>query len=153
MRRPVWFRVLIALWGVWFSTALVEPAGLLACPMHSGMAGVTATHADPSAHAGHETHGGGAANAARGDAVHSHGNGVLDASSHETPAPEGQHNCTCLGQCCTMALDASIKAAEELLPSARVVSGDAPLPALVAHIVTPVEHVRPFANGPPVTIA
>lgn len=122
--------------------------------MHSGLAGVAATHTASPAHTGHEGHGGDAARMSHGGAVHSHGSsGVLDESTHDAPAPQGQHNCTCLGQCCTMALDASIKGAEELLPSARIVSGDAPLPVLVAHIVTPVEHVRPFANGPPVTIA
>src|SRR5260370_16079612 len=34
VRRPWWYRVLIAVWGLWFTAALSEAGGLHSCPMH-----------------------------------------------------------------------------------------------------------------------
>lgn len=158
MIRPVWLRTLTALWGIWFATALTEPAGLLACPMHSGQAAMAsaAVADDNSAPAAdvvvagdeHAAHGSASASP-RHDAGSSQ---ALGSGSTHAPDPSGHHSCTCLGQCCTMAIDALAARADVLLPAqaSRVIR--APLPAVVASIATPVEHSRPFANGPPAIV-
>lgn len=145
MIRPVWLRALTALWGIWFATALTEPAGLLACPMHSGqsaMASATVAQ-DDLAPADHER--------AAGNDHAGHGS-AQSLAGESAPAPAGHHSCTCLGQCCTMAIDALAERADVLLPApaSRVIRTR--LPAVVAFVATPVEHSRPFANGPPALI-
>jgi hypothetical protein len=143
--RPVWLRALTALWGIWFATALTEPAGLLACPMHSGqtaMASGAVTH-DNSAPAAHAS--------MAGDARAGHGS-TPTVAGNSAPAPADHHSCTCLGQCCSMAIDALSEGADVLLPmqASRIIR--TPRPTAVAHIATPVEHSRPFAIGPPALI-
>lgn len=157
MIRPVWLRTLTALWGIWFATALTEPAGLLACPMHSGQAAMApAAVADEDAApatldvaAGDEHAAHGSASASLG---HAAGASQTRGGATRTPDPSGHHSCTCLGQCCTMAIDALAERADVLLPApaSRVIRTR--LPAVVAFVATPVEHSRPFANGPPALI-
>src|SRR6266550_4179177 len=56
VRRSVHVRVLLAIWGIWFTAALSEAPGLHACPVHGGHA----AHAGPAehlAHADHSAHG------------------------------------------------------------------------------------------------
>lgn len=71
VRKHAWFRALVAVWGLWFTAALSEAAGLHTCAMHGN-------HAVAQAHSGHAA------------AEHS-GHG---APSHASKA------CTCLGFCC-----------------------------------------------------
>ncbi|WP_310572282.1 hypothetical protein [Gemmatimonas sp.] len=133
MRHPIWYRVLISLWAVWFSTALIEPAGFFACAMHSGMPAVTAATTAPVEHMTHRDH--------------------VASASAETAEPEHDSHpcCTCLGQCSTMTatvaarVDVTIEAFLSHLASvqAAVVLSRVPLrPA----------HALPFANGPPPTV-
>ena len=56
MRRPIRYRVLISLWAVWFSTALIEPAGFFACRMHSGIVGAPAAPAAEPTDPDHDGH-------------------------------------------------------------------------------------------------
>jgi hypothetical protein len=75
VRMNAWFRALLAVWGLWFTAALSEPAGLHTCPMHSGHAIAQASGAHGSAeHAGHS------------------------APSHHSK------DCTCLGLCCAASI-------------------------------------------------
>lgn len=171
MHRPVWIRTLTLLWGVWFTTALTEPAGILACAMHGGVPaqapaaptvqrhgehatqlatqlalGAQASHSEHAAHAERPAHAEGAEAAdpgAAGDATRA---SAATSPSHEAP-PHGC--CTCLGQCCTAApvttpavVDVAI-AREVQVDAAAPVVGRAELPARR-------DHTLPFANGPPI---
>jgi len=44
VRRPAWFRALIAVWGIWFTAALSEAPGAHACAVH----GKHSAHAAPA---------------------------------------------------------------------------------------------------------
>jgi hypothetical protein len=140
MRHPIWYRLLVTLWGIWFSTALIEPAGFFACAMHSGsalagMVGVSVSGAvqSPTADMSHHAH-------ATPDRV-------------ETSAPEhdGHPCCTCLGQCCTMtaAVVAQADVTVELLLSQQAADSAV---VVLSRIPLRPAHALPFANGPP-TIA
>ena len=52
--RPRWLRAVLSLWALWFGVAITEPAGLAACPMHSGPTGAMVDHAAHGHH--HESH-------------------------------------------------------------------------------------------------
>ncbi|QJR37289.1 hypothetical protein [Gemmatimonas groenlandica] len=138
MRHPIWYRVLISLWAVWFSTALIEPAGFFACAMHSGMGAVTST---APAHAANLTHHEHAA---------SHAGASASAPAAETAEPEheGHPCCTCLGQCSTMT--ANVVARVDVTIE-EVLSRQASVQAAIVLTRVPVRpaHALPFANGPP----
>jgi hypothetical protein len=51
-----------------------------------------------------------------------------------------------------MAIDALAERGDVVLPAVASRGIRSPLPAAVAFIATPVEHSRPFANGPPALI-
>lgn len=150
MRRPLWFRALISLWGIWFTTALIEPAGMLACPMHSGVAGVVqggiATHANGAAasQAAKPT----TSRHAHDMSAMSHGEQSLGEPSHTDKAPTEHHCCTCLGQCCAMSPALLPMRASEL--SSTIVATTVHCATTSTRVsVSRVEHALPFANGPP----
>jgi len=139
MRRPIWYRVLISLWAVWFSTALIEPAGFFACAMHSGMAAVTATSVTtaPAQDAAHHEHAAPASSA--------------PAAESDAPAHDGHPCCTCLGQCSTMTAavlpHVDITIAEHLARQASVAAA-----VVLSRIPLRPAHALPFANGPPTSV-
>lgn len=172
--RPLWFRALIALWGIWFTTALTEPAGLFACQMHSGMNtghGAHATAASPDASPDASPHGPHAlpmvspGNAAIGEAALSvvdhaqmaHGAGVAATVApnaggtrvvSETATPPEHSCCTCIGQCATApAAIAPFRAPEFATETiSDAVRAESPERA---HHPLHRAHALPFANGPP----
>jgi len=140
VRQPLWFRSLITLWGIWFATALTEPAGFLACPMHSS--------------AGHHTTEGHGAIAPVVEAAHPRHDVhaaalVTETSATESQAPTPAHICSCLGDCCS---SVPARPAHPVRAPAFVVVGpdDRGGPALDA-LVAPTrrDHALPFAVGPP----
>ncbi len=159
VRRPFWFRALITLWGIWFTTALTEPVGLLACPMHSGL-GVSAVANMAIGPAAAPMHGHDhAAMAAAGEtqsatrgAAPSVAQGVavqVDATSHH--APTEHHCCTCLGQCCT--ISPAVVAARVAVPTLFALLASASIGTVfLTRVATRTPHVLPYANGPPLTL-
>lgn len=165
--RPLWLRALITLWGVWFTTALTEPAGLFACQMHSGMNAAHATHAaapsadasgKASAHALHSASmvsGGDVTPSAVDHAQMMHGGQADDASNaagthvaSESPTPAEHSCCTCLGQCSTAPaaitpVRAPEFATETISDVVRAESAECVYRPLLR------AHALPFANGPP----
>lgn len=146
MHRPAWLRLLIAVWGLWFATSVVEPAGLFACEMHgapvhrpaaaahdlsaaqNAAPGHHADHVSPAAPAGHR-----AAAAAKSDA----------------PLPQQHSCCTCLGHCCQ---SAPVAVSSPAVMLGHLAERDADIAAitLVSRAVTRRPYDLPFANGPPV---
>ena len=146
MRRPIWYRVLISLWAVWFSTALIEPAGFFACRMHSGMAVTTAAPVNDATDAAHHDH---AAMAAATE--QSVTNSAAPAAEPADPGHDGHSCCTCLGQCCTMTAavvpQVDITIAEHLSRQASVAAA-----VVLSRIPLRPAHALPFANGPPTPV-
>ena len=144
MRHPFWYRVLISLWAVWFSTALIEPAGFFACAMHSGMAAETSAPVNDATSAAHHEH---AAAATEQVATAS------PAAAAQTADPEhdGHACCTCLGQCSTMTAavlpQVDITIAEHLSRQASVAAA-----VVLSRIPQRPAHALPFANGPPTPV-
>lgn len=140
MRHPIWYRVLISLWAVWFSTALIEPAGFFACAMHSGMPVVT-TAAAPAADMAHHDHTASHASASASATV-------AQAAETAEPEHEGHPCCTCLGQCSTMT--ATVVARVDVTIE-EVLSRQASVQAAIVLTRIPLRpaHALPFANGPP----
>ncbi len=165
--RPLWFQALITLWGVWFTTALTEPAGLFACQMHSGMNnghGVHATQgADQAVASSHAHH---------AATIVTHADPSVGTMDHATTAPAAtptvawslqignvatdlptphEHNCcSCLGQCCTASPAAApVRAPEFAVESiSDVVRAEF---AECSHVPLQRAHALPYANGPPLT--
>jgi hypothetical protein len=143
MRHPIWYRVLISLWAVWFSTALIEPAGFFACAMHSGMAAETSAPVNDATSAAHHEH---AAHAASTEQS-------VSAPAAQTADPEHERHacCTCLGQCSTMTAavvpHVDITIAEHL---SRQTSAAAAV--VLSRIPLRPAHALPFANGPPARV-
>ena len=128
VRRPIWFRVLVAVWGLWFMAAFTDVADS-ACPMHgtNAVAMAAGTH---DAHAGHHM----------GTQVDAH------APSH---APDQQHTtCTCLGVGCCGASVAAPTQATDVLAFVGVRVPVAAYRDIAAPVVAR-PHELPFANGPP----
>lgn len=136
MRHPIWYRVLISLWAVWFSTALIEPAGFFACAMHSGMPIATSVATVPAADVTHHDH------------AASHAAASTPAAETAEPEHEGHPCCTCLGQCSTMT--ATVVARVDVTIE-EVLSRQASVQAAIVltHIPLRPAHALPFANGPP----
>ena len=128
---------MISLWAIWFATALTEPAGLFACPMHSGIAAAAAD---------------GEASADAGPAVaHHHATDAAQAATDATSqAPErSDHSCcTCIGQCCTMA-PAMLPDAPFVLPLGLSRQAQMRAHAPPSRVRQAVDHQLPFANAPP----
>ena len=129
MKRPLAFRVVTALWGIWFAAALVGPATLHACPEHAAL--THSSHADAS-----------------GGASHS---GVAEKDS-ESPKRTADADCNCLDECSTVSAIAiqrvEIDRAESIIAeSGAPAIHDLESPAAARY------YVQPFANGPPSSIA
>lgn len=140
MRHSIWLRALISVWGIWFATALTEPAGFFACPQHHGA--VVAVANDGPVDSAHDHH---ASSGQTGGASLSESAQLSDPDS-STPA---EHSCcTCLSQCCTMTPAVAADCGQALEhPVARA---SAPEPFAQKHFVPlRVAHALPFANGPP----
>jgi hypothetical protein len=119
------FRVLFALWGVWFTAAVLEVPGLHACGVHAA----SGQHHAPAA------------------ASHEHSHGAPAPSSSEAPADAA--DCTCLGHCCGVS---PVEARVDAAPAAAEVAIDTDA-SFVGCDLPPVirrPFDRPFANGPPV---
>src|SRR5471030_929389 len=116
VRRPAWFRALIAIWGLWFATALSEPAGMHSCPMHGNHA----------AHAHHDAASSGASHAP---------------TDHDKHTPAG---CTCLGMCCCSHAAAVTECSTEL-PAASLVDVPRTRSVAVAGPTVRWAHAQPFA--------
>jgi hypothetical protein len=146
MHRPAWLRLLIAVWGLWFTTTVVEPAGLLACEMHSGLRSHAAS-AQPVA-----THG------MSGDMAAMHHaaamadmpstTAVNDVAPASSPKPTHHACCTCLGSCCQAPPVATPVATLALAPLLERASSAAAV-TVATRAVTRRPFDLPFANGPP----
>ena len=128
MHRPLWLRLVVAVWAVWLGAMLAGPPELHACPVHGDHA---AHHmsggdmADMPAHAGYPAH----------DGAPSHHSGT---------------RCTCVGACCsaTPAAPPAAQVAEISIDELGAIVPIAPLLDVRASTVAP-PHSLPFANGPP----
>jgi hypothetical protein len=134
MRRPVWYRALIAVWGLWFTTALIEPAGLFACAVH----GSHSASATPDAAAtDHSMHAGG------GGAVASHATQPADSDSSHS-------HCTCLDHgCCAVA--AAVGATPIVVSTGELLQRTTVRFQTDDDVAVQRAHALPFANGPPAT--
>ena len=134
MRHPVWYRVLLAVWGLWFTAAMSEVGGLASCPMHGNHAAHVGAHA---------------AAAGKAQATSSHlAHAAERGTAHQPSAPQKGAVCTCLGQACCAPLVVGPTAAVQLPRALTVVV------AVAAYRETAVVSVQrgyehPFANGPP----
>lgn len=118
----------------WLAIALVEPAALHVCEMHAGGGGhgMTTAPVESHEHAGH------------------HGTDL----SAESPAPDDQapaepHACTCLGECCAVAI-ASVPPADQATFAPAAVRREVAFPVLRTMRAQPAGLRLPFATAPPV---
>ena len=146
MHRPAWLRLLIAVWALWFTTAVVEPAGLFACAMHGTVA--PAASATASEQASHRA-------TAEMHAQHSVGSrhtmvatDAVQASATDTHSQQQHDCCTCLGHCCQ---SIPVGAPTTVVTLALILERDAALSAIAitTRAVTRRPYDQPFANGPP----
>ena len=141
MRRPVWYRALVALWALWFAAAVSDPAGLHWCAQHGDR--LTAADASPvqsrhGAHApGHAAHIHPAADDARTPSP-------SPQPSRHGPASDRDHH---LGQCCTSVPVEAITRVPSLAgPTyARYVAPEIGETRAASRVA----YAHPFANGPP----
>jgi hypothetical protein len=136
VQRPIWYRVLIAVWGLWFVTALSDVGGVHSCPMHGNHA----------AHVGHAValsngHAGGA------HQTQSAANGHHGAPS--SPTDHSKTTCTCFGSCCG-ATAINVPAQPAALPVEVIVDVDVALHRDATTTGLRRAYAHPFANGPPV---
>jgi len=127
VRRPVWLRLFIGLWGLWFNAALLEAPGIHTCAVHSNVA----------------------------TAAHHHGSAEMSmpmpdheqaTSSHQSN--DSSHPCSCLSTCCSVS--PFVAAQAPAAPSAALrVSSPARIGVYAAAPTIDRPHTRPFANGPP----
>jgi len=130
MRRPLWFRTLIAVWAVWLGATLVGPADLVPCAVHGN----------------HAMHGMSTSMAAMPDM-----DGMDHSARHGSPEHKSAAQCTCVGACCCAATVAP--------PPAQVAEISIDEPAVVINLAALARddrapalappHSLPFANGPP----
>ena len=122
----------------------------MACPMHGGIPGAVSSAA------------GGAAVGDNAMGAHEHhvATALVETSSHiarplstDAPAREHSHQCSCLGQCCAMAIDALGAHEEPLSVVARVSVPQVARPTMVTHFAALIKYGRPFANGPPTIVS
>jgi hypothetical protein len=139
MRRTPLARTLIALWGVWFSVALVEPAGVMACAMHMGT-GDHSAHAAPAAAPAHDM-------AAMHHEVAAEG-GAESTGTTDAPAPDAHTQCTCLDSCCSVVPVIPATGHDPLAHVPVAVRRSRPS-ATVERAESARAFALPFANGPP----
>ncbi len=165
MQRPVWLRVLIALWGVWFATALTEPAGIMACPQHSGLESVGIPHggmhgskpaAMPMSHdmASMDMASMDMASMEMADAGHDvaarTGDNAITARPADAPDDSGHSCCTCLGTCSTMP-PATLPCPPAAMHVPESLQATVAIYPDVQHAPQRADLALPFANGPPRT--
>jgi hypothetical protein len=132
VQRPVWFRALIAIWGFWFTAALIEAPGIHACAVHSSGGAHGHVHSAPAAPMQMGSHG------------ERH-----DAASPDAPGDRSS-TCTCLGLCCFAPHFVGERSTSLAVPATiATVLAAAPIDTAPA-VSRP--HARPFANGPPAAI-
>ena len=133
VRRPVWFRALIAIWGLWFTAALIEAPGIHACAVHSSVSAHGHGHSSPAAPMQMASHG-----------------DRHDAASRDEPRNQSS-SCTCLGLCCGTTHVAVVERPIDLAMRATIASSS---PAVVVDAAPAVSrpYARPYANGPPVSV-
>ena len=129
VKRPFVYRVVTALWSIWFAAALVGPATLHACPEHASL--THASHAAPSHHDGHA---------------------AVAAGDSQAPTRTADADCNCLGECCAVSAIEATKQqagrADSFVAKSSVATiRDVEAPA-AAHY-----YDQPFANGPPSAFA
>jgi hypothetical protein len=150
MHRPAWLRSLIAIWGLWFATSVVEPAGLFACEMHGAAAGyITAPHSSgASAPSQHDPSHDASPHHAATSVVHA--TLALAVNAPASPAPGHHGCCTCLGHCCQSVPIGAPAPATTLAPLAE---HDGAVAAIMVATsgVSRRPYSLPFANGPPTT--
>jgi len=129
----MWFRALIAIWGIWFTAALIEAPGIHACAVHSSVG----------------AHGHAHSASATPMQMGSHGD-------HHHAAPRDEHGdrspgCTCLGLCCFATHLVVGERSIDVTVRATIATA---LPAIVDDTAPAVSrpYARPFANGPPAAI-
>ncbi|MFI5231640.1 MAG: hypothetical protein ACHQSE_03910 [Gemmatimonadales bacterium] len=127
MRRPLWLRVVIAVWAVWLGAMLAGPPGLHACPVHG----------DHAAHgmAGMAGNAGGGMPDMAGMPSHS--------AHHDIPGHQSNSRCTCIGACCS--------AAPVAPPAIQVEDIATVLPVAPARVAL-VRDARPTTAAPPHTL-
>ena len=145
MHRPFWLRALIAVWGLWFTTSVVEPAGLFACEMHGTAMPAQMRHgASASAHEMPlRAHAHIAPAAAQRSAVAV----AIDAA----PASRGHQShdcCNCLGSCCQSAPVATPSTAITLAPMVERANAVAAI-IVATRGISRRPYALPFAIGPP----
>jgi hypothetical protein len=137
--RPLWSRALIAIWGIWFAAALLEPGGLHSCPLHGG-----AGHVHGGMSGMHDMH------AMHGTSAPAHWS-TEHVSGTDSPSHRSSDVCTCLGLCCcvpVVALASQVAA----LPGAATVDVEAPTYREFSAPRIRRAHALPFANGPPTLV-
>jgi hypothetical protein len=130
VRHPVWFRALIAMWGVWFTATLSQAPGFHACPSH----GNHGAHSGQDAHGNHSAHSGPAH--------------ASDASAHGDTSHDDSAGCTCLGLCCCAAPIAAPTGSVDISKTIVLTRS----PAAFADVASPIvrrAYAHPFAHGPP----
>lgn len=126
MRRPLWLRLLLGLWAVWFNAALLEAPGIHTCAVHSGAAAGVHSHASAPAQ------------------MHSH---AAHAASPTAPSKD-TGTCTCLGNCCGVTAFVPGDSAPNIVAHYAAIAPRRIGNAVVAPTVDR-PYARPFANGPP----
>ena len=128
MRRPLWMRVVTAMWAVWLGVALSQPMALHPCATQS------------SAQMANMPGMGGASGA--------------DLAHHGTPSHDAGKCCMCLRDCCCAPpvlapshSTADVPTARAAVHEAVVHACDTRGPAIAA------PHSLPFANGPPASLS
>lgn len=140
MHRSLWYRAVVALWGLWITAALVEPAGVRGCAMHGGRA-VQAMPAPSAA----------SASAGAADAHAHHGPSATSPVDAGAPESSGHECCTCLGRCCAAS---TVVAPAVSVAFVASVEQRTARPATVSTTRPETErpYALPFANGPPLAV-
>lgn len=126
VRRPLWTRLLIGLWAIWFTASLIEAPGIRMCAMHSGVAAASHTHA--SAEMPMQSH--------------------MQHGQPPAPGKDPAGCCTCLGLCCVLPTLLPKEAAPTIVAHYAAIAPRRIESTVVApHLERSYE--RPFANGPP----
>ncbi len=130
MRRPLWFRALIAVWGIWLTTAITERSRFFVCSMHGeGAAAGSAMSASM-----------------QGASTSTAGHPAEDTRRDRTDV------CTCADECCGAAFIATPALSPEL-QIAAIVTAPVARYASVERVDLAPEHLLPFANAPPAPLA
>jgi len=132
VKRPLWLRLVLAVWGLWFATVPSYAATRHDCPAHDPAQMAHSAHSAHSVHSVHLVHAG-----------HTH-------AAPASPAQHGDqsHRCRCLGDCCSPPVAAVPRPAMALaaIPSVETTWDSDLSPRLPGPRA---EHSLPFANGPP----